>query len=347
MTNGSLPHNGNRATEPPVNDVPAKTGKSSSSKSVGYYKVPVDDIPKMEPDRSFIRRAAWNGSGEVVVLEHHSALFAMAFGADRESLLEAERNTLKDVEQWDAERTQLETALEDTRRDITDRSDPVPWRISERIRVGVMFLLVIVFLGVDVNYAAVTLLQSGIEFFDTYWKAAFLNLAIIVGGVVMIDAVHLHLSSFQNRKRFFLIVVSAAFIALAFALPAFAKTSVNMGLDPIARMTGEAPVQNAPNPAVAFILLIVAGNLIAGAISIAAIEEVNRHRMPHNIQNPVWAKLRRDLEANMTTSQPLRERLGLIRGRSTQINAAETVFTTEALELYRIAAAERSAFKSL
>lgn len=202
--NGANGHNGNGTPPAPV-ATPKKilTNGSSQTASAPHadadadpgafinsrmdYWVVKKERPELKPDRDIVLSAAWNGSGEAVVRDHHVAKFNSLW-ADAEGVLrEVVRDMAANVQSGEAHVRELTLRLKLTDRYFEVKRESHPWTIWEMAQFVGIILFSLLLLGVDVNSAAVTLLESGIEAFrNHYWRAALFNLSVIMGGAFLV-----------------------------------------------------------------------------------------------------------------------------------------------------------------
>jgi len=194
---------------------------------------------------------------------------------------------------------------------------------------------------VDVNCAAVTLQESGIEAFrNHYWRAALFNLSVIVGGAFLIKSLANWLETDYARRRYAFVVFALAAISLAAAVPIFAQTYSRLTADPLASMATLDAASHGSNSWWTFALQLLVGNLVAGAMWLTAAQIVERHRPSVRAENPMWTRVQGDLNKQAAGLREEREKVGLFQGKLEIIGAKRHQLVTRAVELYRLAAAE-------
>jgi hypothetical protein len=332
--------NGERATNAaPHADTDAAPGPFINSRM--DYWVVKKDRPEIRPDRDVIVATAWNGSGEAVVREHHVAKFN-SFWADAEAVLrEVVRDMAANVRSGEAHLRELARHLARTDRYVEVERKSQPWTFWERAQlVGILFFSFLL-LGVDVNSAAITLLESGIDSFrNHYWRAAMFNLSVIVGGVFLIKSVANWQETDFARRRYALVMIVLAAISLIAAVPIFAQTYSRLAADPLAAMATLDTVSHSSNSWWTFALQLVVGNLVAGAMWLTAARIVEIHRPSVRAENPMWARVKGDLDKQAAGLREEREKVGLFQGKLDIIGAKRHQLVTRAVELYRLAAVE-------
>lgn len=306
------------------------------------YWVTKKDRPEIHPDKDVILSAAWNGSGEAVVRDHHIAKFNSIW-ADMEGVL---RQVLQDmaanVRSGEAHLRELTARLTRTDRYIeVERQSQQPWtwwNVAQLVGIVVFSFLL---LWVDINSAAVTLLESGIEAFrGHYWRAAMFNLSVIVGGAFLIKSLANWLETDFARRRYAFVVFTLAMVSLAAAVPIFAQTYSRITADPLASMASLDAVSQGSNSWWTFALQLLVGNLVAGAMWLTATQIVERHRPSVRADNPMWTRVKTDLDKQAFGLREEREKVGLFQGKLEIIGAKRNQLVTRAVELYRLAAAE-------
>lgn len=357
--NGANGHNGNGANKPtpiapallPVNgtpgnsdeaphtDIEAAPGPFISSRM--DYWVTKKDRPEIQPDKDVILPAAWNGSGEAVVREHHIAKFNSIW-ADMEGVL---RQVLQDmvanVRSGEAHLRELTQRLNLTDRYIEVERKSQPWTAWEVAQMVGILLFSVLLLAVDINSAAITLMESGIEAFrGHFWRAAMFNFSVIVGGAFLIKTLSNWLDSDHARRRYALVIFVLGMISLATAVPVFAQTYSRIAADPIATMTSLEPASSGHNSWWTFALQLLVGNLVAGAMWLTATLIVERHRPSTRAENPMWTRVKTDLDKQAADLREEREKMGLFQGKLQIIDAKRQQLVNRAVELYRLAAAE-------
>lgn len=124
------------------------------------------------------------------------------------------------------------------------------------------------------------------------------------------------------------------------AVPIFAQTYSRLTADPIAAMTGSESVSPGSNSWWTFALQLFVGNLVAGAMWLTAAHIVERHRPSVRAENPMWSRVKNDLDKQATGLREEREKLGLFQGKLEIIGSKRHQLVTLAVELYRLAATE-------
>ena len=347
--------NGKTAPESPASEVPVN---GSGRPHVGVqdntaadpgafingrmdYWIANKDRPEVQPDRDVLLSAAWTNSGEAVVRDHHTAKFN-AIWADAESVFhEIVQDMASNVRSGEAHLRELTKRLNRTDRYVEAEHKTLPWTGWDVAQLVAVIWFSLMLLGVDVNSAAVTLMESGIEAFrEHYWRAALFNLSVIMGGAFLIKSVVNWLETDFARRRYARTVFILAGVSVLVAVPVFAQTYSRLTADPISLMTGSGPSSAGPNSWLVFALQLLAGNLIAGAMWLTAAEIVEHHRPSVRVENPMWRRVKDDLDKQAAGLREEREKVGLFRGRLDIINAKRSQFVTRAVEMYRLAAAE-------
>lgn len=357
--NGSNGHNGNGAGKltpaspqpfpvneksANVNDAPHADGEAAPGPFISSrmdYWVTKKDRPEVQPDKDVILPAAWNGSGEAVVREHHIAKFNSIW-ADLEGVL---RQVLQDmvanVRSGEAHLRELTQRLNRTDRYIEVERQSQPWTAWEIAQMVGILLFSVLLLAVDINSAAITLMESGIEAFrGHFWRAAMFNFSVIVGGAFLIKTLANWLDSDHARRRYALAIFVLALISLAAAVPVFAQTYSRIAADPIATMTSLEPASSGHNSWWTFALQLLVGNLVAGAMWLTATLIVERHRPSTRAENPMWTRVKADLDKQAADLREEREKMGLFQGKLQMIDSKRQQLVTRAVELFRLAAAE-------
>lgn len=357
--NGANGHNGNGAAKPtpvaseavPVNgaaqngnaiphaETDAAPGPFISSRM--DYWVTKKDRPEIHPDKDVILSAAWNGSGEDVVRDHHIAKFNSIW-ADMEGVLRQVLNDMAmNVRSGEAHLRGLTHCLNRTDRYIEVERQSQPWTPWEVAQLAGILVFSVLLLGVDINSAAVTLLESGIEAFrGHFWRAAMFNLSVIVGGAFLIKTLANWLDSDHARRRYALAVFALALVSLTAAIPVFAQTYSRMTADPLAAMTSLDSAASSHNSWWTFALQLLVGNLVAGAMWLTATLIVERHRPSTRAENPMWTRVKTDLDKQAAGLREEREKVGLFQGKLQIIESKRQQLVTRAVELFRLAAAE-------
>ena len=356
--NGTNGHNGNGAAKPaPVSPQPVTANGAEHNNGANHneqeaapgpfissrmdYWVTKKDRPEIHPDKDVILSAAWNGSGEAVVRDHHIAKFNSIW-ADMEGVL---RQVLQDmaanVRSGEAHLRELTARLKRTDRYIEVERQSQPWtwwNVAQLVGIVVFSFLL---LWVDINSAAVTLLESGIEAFrGHYWRAAMFNLSVIVGGAFLIKSLANWLETDFARRRYAFVVFTLAMVSLAAAVPIFAQTYSRITADPLASMASLDAVSHGSSSWWTFALQLLVGNLVAGAMWLTATQIVERHRPSVRAENPMWTRVKTDLDKQAFGLREEREKVGLFQGKLEIIGAKRNQLVTRAVELYRLAAAE-------
>ncbi|MCX6927555.1 MAG: hypothetical protein NT154_30760 [Verrucomicrobia bacterium] len=309
--------------------------------SDNYYKVFRKEHPALEAERSVILAAAWNGSGEQVVRAHHVAKFNAEWAGDELVLRRVEQDVAENVRSGEAHERKFDTILNGTDPYLEEHREPKPWTVWDRGQLAAMLVFSLVLLTVDMNSAALTLMNSGLDGFrDHYWRAALFNVALIIGGAFLIKSASNWLTTDQGGRRYAWVISVAAAVSLFVALPVFAKTYARMTIDPIALMTGEAGTTGTANSAWTFALQILTGNLIAGVMWLTAALLIERHRPSIRVENPTWRRVKDDLGAISTLLRKEREKLGLVQAGLTRIEAERHQLITRAVELFKLASTE-------
>lgn len=309
------------------------------------YWIANKDRAEVQPDRDVILSTAWNNSGESVVREHHTAKFD-AVWADAEQVF---RNVLEDVaanvRSGEAHLRELTKRLNRTDRYVETEYKTKPWTGWDVAQLVAVVWFSVMLLGVDVNSAAVTLMASGIEAFrEHYWRSALFNLSVIMGGAFLIKSVVSWLETDFARRRYVRIVFVLAGLSVVAAVPVFAQTYSRLTADPISLMTGNGPSSTGATSWLVFALQLLTGNLIAGAMWLTAAEIVEAHRPSVRVENPIWRRVKDDVDKQAAGLRQEREKVGLFQGKLEIIKAKRHQLVTRAVELYRLAAgdAERS-----
>lgn len=324
-----------------LTQLPTEILPSAFVESDNYYKVFKKVHPALEPERSVILAAAWNGSGEQVVRAHHVAKFNAEWAGDELVLRRVEQDVAENVRSGEAHEREFDAILNGTDPYIEEHREPKPWTVWDRVQLVAMLLFSLVLLTVDMNSAALTLMNSGLDGFrDHYWRAALFNVALIIGGAFLIKSASNWLTTDQGGRRYAWVVCIAAAVSLFVALPVFAKTYARMTIDPIALMTGEAGTTGTANSAWTFALQILTGNLIAGAMWLTAALLIERHRPSIRVENPTWRRVKDDLDAISNLLRKEREKLGLVQAGLARIEAERHQLVTRAVELFKLAATE-------
>ncbi len=352
-------HNGNGAAKPtPVSSEPVSVdgaehnhnGASSAEPDVAPgpfisnrmdYWVMKKERPEIHPDKDVILSAAWNNSGEAVVRDHHTAKFNSLW-ADAEGVLrQVVHDMAANVRSGEAHLRELTNCLKRTNRYIEAEHQSQPWTSWEVAQFVGILAFSILLLWVDINSAAVTLMESGIEAFrGYYWRAAMFNLSVIVGGAFLIKTLANWLDSDFARRRYALTVFALAVVSLAAAVPVFAQTYSRITADPLVAMTSLDSVSHGSNSWWTFALQLLVGNLVAGAMWLTATQIVERHRPSVRAENPMWTRVKTDLDKQAFGLREEREKVGLFQGKLEIIGAKRHQLVTRAVELYRLAAAE-------
>ena len=356
--NGANGHNGNGAAMPaPTSPEPVTVNGAEHNNGANHnqqesapgpfissrmdYWVTKKDRPEIHPDKDVILSAAWNGSGESVVRDHHIAKFNSIW-ADMEGVL---RQVLQDmaanVRSGEAHLRELTARLQRTDRYIEVERQSLPWtwwNVAQLVGIVVFSFLL---LWVDINSAAVTLLESGIEAFrGHYWRAAMFNLSVIVGGAFLIKSLANWLETDFARRRYAFVVFTLALMSLAAAVPIFAQTYSRITADPLASMASLDAVSHSSNSWWTFALQLLVGNLVAGAMWLTATQIVERHQPSVRAENPMWTRVKTDLDKQAFGLREEREKVGLFQGKLEIIGAKRDQLVIRAVELYRLAAAE-------
>jgi hypothetical protein len=196
-------------------------------------------------------------------------------------------------------------------------------------------------LWVDENATAVTLLESGIEAFrNHYLRAAMFNFSVIVGGAFLIKSLANWLETDFARRRYAFAIFVLAAISLTTAVPIFAQTYSRLTADPLASMATLEAASHGSNSWWTFALQLLVGNLVAGAIWLTAAQIVERHRPSVRAENPMWTRVKDDLDKQAAGLREEREKVGLFQGKLEIIGAKRHQLVTRTVELYRLAAAE-------
>ncbi len=256
-------------------------------------------------------------------------------------LRRVEQDVAENVHSGEAHEGRLKDILADTEPYVEEHCEPKPWTLWDKAQLAAMLLFSIVLLTVDMNSAALTLMNSGLDGFrDHYWRAALFNVALIIGGAFLIKSASLWLTTDQGGRRYAWAVCMAATLSLFVALPVFARTYARMTIDPVALMTGEAGTTGTSNSAWTFALQILTGNLIAGAMWLTAALLIERHRPSIRVPNPTWRRVKDDLDAISNLLRKEREKLGLVQAGLARIEAERHQLVTRAVELFKLAATE-------
>ena len=321
--------------------MPTETLPGAFVESDNYYKVFRKEHPALEPERSVILATAWNGSGEQVVRAHHVAKFNAEWAGDELVLRRVEQDVAENVRSGEAHERKFDAILNGTNPYVEEHREPKPWTLWDRAQLAAMLVFSLVLLTVDMNSAALTLMNSGLDGFrDHYWRAALFNVALIIGGAFLIKSASNWLTTDQAGRRYAWVISVAAAVSLFVALPVFAKTYARMTIDPIALMTGEAGTMGTANSAWTFSLQILTGNLIAGAMWLTAALLIERHRPSIRVENPTWRRVKDDLDAISNLLRKEREKLGLVQAGLTRIEAERHQLVTRAVELFKLAEPE-------
>jgi hypothetical protein len=318
-----------------------ETSPGAFAESDNYYKVFRKEHPALEPERSVILAAAWNESGEQVVRAHHVAKFNAEWAGDELVLRRVEQDVAENVRSGEAHERKFDAILNGTDPYLEEHREPKPWTVWDRAQLAAMLVFSLVLLTVDMNSAALTLMNSGLDGFrDHYWRAALFNVALIIGGAFLIKSASNWLTTDQAGRRYAWAVSVAAAVSLFVALPVFARTYARMTIDPIALMTGEAGATGTANSAWTFALQILTGNLIAGAMWLTAALLIERHRPSIRVENPTWRRVKDDVDAISNLLRKEREKLGLVQAGLTRIEAERHQLVTRAVELFKLASTE-------
>jgi hypothetical protein len=299
------------------------------------------DRPEIQTDRDVILSAAWNGSGESVVRDHHVAKFNSLW-ADAEGVLrEVVRDIAVNVRSGEAHLRELATRLARTDRYIEVERKSQPWTFWEGAQLAGIIFFSFLLLWIDVNSAAITLQESGIEAFrNHYWRAAMFNLSVIVGGAFLIKSLANWLETDFARRRYAFVVFTLAAISLTTAVPIFAQAYSRLTADPLASMATLDAVSHGSNSWWTFALQLMVGNLVAGALWLTVTLIVERHRPSVRAENPMWTRVKGDLDKQAAGLREEREKVGLFQGKLEIIEAKRHQLVTRAVELYRLASAE-------
>jgi hypothetical protein len=274
--NGQNGESSHRATTLVVPSVPGAFDHSDN-----YYKVFSKEHEPLHPDRKVILAAAWNASGELVVRKHHEQVFNAEWSGDEQVLLHVAHDIAENIRSGEAHERQLETRLAATSRYPNENGEPqkwTGWAIAELVAMLAFSLLLLV---VDVNSAATTLMNSGLDTFrGHYWRAALFNLSLIIGGAFLVKAFSRLLVSDAARRSFAIGVGIAATVSLVCSLPLFAQTYARMTADPISLMTANTSSGSTQSAAWTFALQILTGNLIAGFMWLMSAAMIERHTLP-------------------------------------------------------------------
>lgn len=305
------------------------------------YWISKKERPEVNPDRDVVLAAAWNNSGEAVVREHHTAKFNSIWADCERVFLEVVGDIQGNIQSGMAHLRELTQLLHRTDRYIEIERRTQPWTVWEAVQLAAVLVFSLMLLGVDVNSAAVTLMESGIEAFrGHYGRAALFNLSVIMGAAFIIKSVTNWLETDYARRRYTLLVFAAAGIALAAAIPVFAQTYSRLSADPIALMTASQTASQGPNSGWTFALQLMVGNLVAGAMWLTASQIVESHAPSVRAESPIWRRVKDDLDAQATGLREEREKLGLFQGKLDVINSKRNLLITRAVEMYRLAAAD-------
>jgi hypothetical protein len=305
------------------------------------YWVMKKDRPEIQPDKDVILSAAWNGSGESVVRDHHAAKFN-SFWADAEGVLrQVVQDMAANVRSGEAHLRALTERLKRTDRYIEVDRKSQPWTWWNVAQLAGIMVFSFLLLWVDINSAAVTLVESGIEAFrGHYWRAAMFNLSVIIGGAFLIKSLANWLETDFARRRYAFVVFALAAVSLAAAVPIFAQTYSRIMADPLASMAVLETVSHGSNPWWTFALQLLVGNLVAGAMWLTATQIVELHRPSVRAENPMWTRVKADLDKQAAGLREEREKVGLFQGKLDIIASKRHQLVTRAVEFYRLAAAE-------
>ncbi|MCG3148933.1 MAG: hypothetical protein PCFJNLEI_02385 [Verrucomicrobiae bacterium] len=297
--------------------------------------------PVVELDRELILAAAENQSGEQVVTQHHTWKFN-AIWAEAERVLTAVVHEMGiNIRSGEAHIRELTQRLKNTNRYIEVERKTVPWAWWDLVQLIAVLAFGLSLLGVDVNSAAVTLMESGIEAFRNNWlRSALFNLSIIMGGAFVIKSVGNWLETDLARRRYAFTILSLAGLSIIVAVPVFAQTYSRLAVDPLISMTANETGSHGSNAAWTFALQLFVGNLVAGAMWLTAAQLVERHRPSVRAENPMWRQVRNDLDEQATAIREEHEKLGLSQGKLDIIAAMRSQLVTRAVEFYLVAAAE-------
>lgn len=166
------------------------------------------------------------------------------------------------------------------------------------------------------------------------------NLSVIVGGAFLIKSLANWLETDFARRRYAFVVFTLAMVSLAAAVPIFAQTYSRITADPLASMASLDGVSSGSNSWWTFALQLLVGNLVAGAMWLTATQIVERHRPSVRAENPMWTRVKTDLDKQAFGLREEREKVGLFQGKLEIIGAKRSQLVTRAVELYRLAAAE-------
>src|SRR6185503_19558461 len=86
-----------------------------------------------------------------------------------------------------------------------------------------------------------------------------------------------------------------------------------------------------------FVLQILTGNLIAGAMWLTAAQLIERHWPPSRVESPAWIRVKRDLDKTSDLLRTEREKLGLVRAGFARVSAKRAELLTKASEMYKLA----------
>jgi hypothetical protein len=305
------------------------------------YWVRKEKRPAVELDRGLILIAAENQSGESAVAQQHTAMFNSVW-ADLERVLKAVVHEMtRNMLSCEAHIRELAHRLKNTNRYIEVERKTVPWTFWDAVQFCAVIVFGLFLLGVDVNSAAVTLMESGIESFrNNWWRAALFNLSVIMGGAFVIKSVGNWLETDVARRRYAFTVLGLAGVALIAAVPVFAQTYSRLTADPLASMTASQTGAHDAGGWWIFALQLLVGNLVAGAMWLTAAQLVERHRPSVRSENPMWRQVKQDLDRYTAMLREEHEKLGLRQGDLDVIAAKRNDLLARAVEYYRLAVAE-------
>jgi hypothetical protein len=317
-----------------IETLPLPVSPGAFEHSDNYYKVFSKEHSPLHPDRKVILAAAWNGSGEPVVRHHHEQIFNAEWAGDEQVLLQVAHDIAGNVRSGEAHERELEARLSATNRYPDENGGAQPWTGWAVAELVAMILFSFLLLAVDVNSAATTLMNSGLDTFrGHYGRAALFNLALIIGGAFLVKAFSRLFHTDASRRRYAIAVGIVAALSLACSLPLFAQTYARMTADPIALMTGNTTTVGIQKAAWTFAFQILTGNLIAGFMWLMSALIIERH----SPKEPSWKRIKDDLDSLSALLRKEREKLGLVQAGLARIGAQRDQLVTCAVEQFKLA----------